>query len=63
MRMDKAAVATLVVGLHGVRTPDSLERSIADALHDPAVKLGYWLPDLPGAFPPLRVETPAGVTD
>ncbi len=44
MRMDKAAVATLVVGLHGDRTPHSLERSIADALHDPSVKLGYWSP-------------------
>jgi class 3 adenylate cyclase len=42
--MDKAAVATLVVGLHGQRTPHSLERSIADALHDPSVKLGYWSP-------------------
>jgi class 3 adenylate cyclase len=44
MKMDKAAVASLVVGLHGARTSDSLERSIADALHDPAVKLGYWSP-------------------
>ena len=44
MRMDKAAVATLVVGLYGDRTPHSLERSIADALHDPSVKLGYWSP-------------------
>ncbi len=44
MKMDKAAVANLIVGLHGERTPDSLERSIADALHDPAVKLGYWAP-------------------
>lgn len=44
MKMDKAAVATLVVGIHGERTPDSLERSIAAALHDPAVKLGYWSP-------------------
>jgi class 3 adenylate cyclase len=44
MKMDKAAVAALVVGLHGDRTPDSLQRSIADALHDPAVKLGYWSP-------------------
>jgi class 3 adenylate cyclase len=44
MRMDKAAVATLVVGLHGGRTPDSLERSIAESLHDPSVKLGYWSP-------------------
>jgi hypothetical protein len=31
MTMNKAAVATLVVGLHGKRTPGSLERSI----HDP----------------------------
>lgn len=44
MRMDKAAVATLVVGLHDERKRGSLERSIADALHDPAVKLGYWSP-------------------
>jgi class 3 adenylate cyclase len=44
MKMGKAAVANLVVGLHGERTPDSLERSIADALHDPAVRLGYWSP-------------------
>lgn len=39
-----AAVASLVVGLHGERTADSLERSIAGALHDPSVKLGYWSP-------------------
>jgi class 3 adenylate cyclase len=44
MRIGKAAVAELVVGLHGQRTPGSLERSIAEALHDPAVKLGYWSP-------------------
>jgi len=44
MRMGKAAVADLVVGLHGERTPASLEHSIADTLHDPAVKLGYWSP-------------------
>ena len=42
MKMGKAAVAGLVVGLHGERTPTSLERAIARALHDPAVKLGYW---------------------
>jgi class 3 adenylate cyclase len=42
MKMGKAAVANLVVGLHGERTSGSLERSIADALHDPAVKVGYW---------------------
>jgi class 3 adenylate cyclase len=44
MRMDKTAVATLVVGLHDERKRGSLERSIADALHDPSVKLGYWSP-------------------
>jgi class 3 adenylate cyclase len=44
MKLDKAAVATLVVGIRGERTPDSLERSIAAALHDPAVKLAYWSP-------------------
>lgn len=44
MKMGKAAVAGLVVGLQGERTPASLERAIAHALHDPAVKLGYWSP-------------------
>jgi class 3 adenylate cyclase len=44
MRMDRTAVATLVVGLHDQRKRHSLERSIAEALHDPAVKLGYWSP-------------------
>jgi len=44
MRMDKAAVATLVVGLQDERRRGSLERSIADVLHDPAAKLGYWSP-------------------
>jgi class 3 adenylate cyclase len=44
MRIDKGAVAGLIVRLHGQRTPDSLERSIAGALHDPAVRLGYWAP-------------------
>jgi hypothetical protein len=44
MRMDKAAVADLVVGLHGERPPGALERSIASALHDPSAQLGYWSP-------------------
>jgi class 3 adenylate cyclase len=44
MKMDKASVANLVVSLQSERTPDSLERSIAHALHDPSVKLGYWSP-------------------
>jgi class 3 adenylate cyclase len=44
MRMDKAAVADLVVTLQGARAARSLEHSIAKALHDPAVKLGYWSP-------------------
>ncbi len=68
MKMGKAAVAGLVVGLHGERTPASLERAIAHALHDPAVKLGYWSPaagayvdgtgkilELPGARSTLSV--------
>jgi class 3 adenylate cyclase len=44
MRLDKTTVATLVVGLRDERKRGSLERSIADALHDPSVKLGYWSP-------------------
>jgi class 3 adenylate cyclase len=44
MKMGQAAVAGLVVGLHGERTPASLERAIARALHDPTTTLGYWSP-------------------
>jgi hypothetical protein len=44
MRMDKAAVAELVVSLHGGRPSGSLQHSIASALHDPSVTLGYWSP-------------------
>ena len=44
MRMGQVAVAPLVVGLQGDHTPASLEHAIAQALHDPAVKLGYWSP-------------------
>ena len=44
MRIDKAAVATLVVGLQDQRKRGSLERAIADTLHDPSVRLGYWSP-------------------
>jgi class 3 adenylate cyclase len=44
MKMAQAAVAGLVIGLHGQRTPLSLERAIAHALHDPTVTLGYWSP-------------------
>lgn len=62
MKMDKTAVATLVVGIHGERTADALERSIAAALHDPAVKLGYWSPAarayLDGTGKPLMLPRP-----
>jgi class 3 adenylate cyclase len=62
MRMDKAAVATLIVGLHDERRRGSLERSIADALHDPAAKLGYWSPAsrayLDGVGRPLALPSP-----
>ncbi len=44
MKMGQAAVAGLVVGLHGERTPASLQGAIARALHDPTARLGYWSP-------------------
>lgn len=44
MKMDKAAVADLVVKLSGQRSLGSLQNSIVSALRDPAVKLGYWSP-------------------
>jgi class 3 adenylate cyclase len=62
MKMDKAAVANLVVGLQGGGSADSLERSIAQALHDPRVRLGYWSAAakgyLDGAGRPLELPHP-----
>lgn len=42
MKMGQAAIAGLVVGIQGGRSADALEHSIAQALHDPSVRLGYW---------------------
>jgi class 3 adenylate cyclase len=62
MRMDKAAVATLIVGLQDDRRRGLLERAIADALHDPGAKLGYWSPAarayLDGAGKTLAMPVP-----
>lgn len=44
MKLGHAAVAGLVVGIQGGRTADSLERSIAAALHDPTARIGTWSP-------------------
>jgi len=44
MKIGQAAVAGLVVGIQGGRSADALERSIAQALRDPSVRLGYWSP-------------------
>ena len=44
MKMDKAAVADLVVQMQGQRTLGSLQEQISHALRDPAVRLGYWSP-------------------
>ncbi len=44
MRMDKAAVADLVVRMHGQRALGPLQAQIARALRDPTVQLGYWSP-------------------
>lgn len=44
MKLGRAAVADLVVGLQGKRTAESLERSIAAVLHDPSARIGIWSP-------------------
>ena len=44
MKMDRGAVADLVMLMQGRRTLESLQEQVAGALHDPAVQLGYWSP-------------------
>jgi PAS domain S-box-containing protein len=47
-RFAGAAVGRLVSGLGADPAPGSLRASLRDALGDPTLELGYWLPDLPG---------------
>lgn len=44
-RIDRSGVAELVVRLSGTPRPVGLERALARTLHDPTVRLGYWMPE------------------
>jgi len=47
-RFASAAVARLLAQLGPVPAPGRLRDSLREALGDPGLELGYWLPDLPG---------------
>ncbi|MCG5215609.1 sensor histidine kinase [Streptosporangium sp. KLBMP 9127] len=44
-RIDRARVADLVVTLRDRKQPDGLERALATTLHDPTLRVGYWMAD------------------
>ncbi|WP_344918282.1 sensor histidine kinase [Streptosporangium oxazolinicum] len=48
-RVDRGRVAELVVHLRGVSRPVSLQRVLAEVLHDPTLEVGYWAPE-PGRY-------------
>jgi signal transduction histidine kinase len=64
-RLDRSAVSDLAIQLSEPLPPGRLEQALARALHDPTLKLAYWLPDrqafVDAAGHP--VELPAGGDD
>src|SRR4051794_29952468 len=44
-RMNRYAVADLVVELGGTMHPGQMGEALAKALHDPSLEVAYWLPD------------------
>jgi signal transduction histidine kinase len=44
-RLDRSAVGDLAVELSEALPPGGLEQALARALHDPTLRLAYWLPD------------------
>lgn len=47
-RIDRAGVADLVVRLRDQRPTGNLEAALASALHDPGLRVGYWMPERSG---------------
>ncbi|GAB3402233.1 sensor histidine kinase [Flindersiella endophytica] len=47
-RIDRAGVADLVVRLRDQRPTGNLEEALASALHDPGLRVGYWMPERSG---------------
>ncbi|MER5651200.1 histidine kinase [Streptosporangium sp. NPDC002524] len=44
-RIDRGGVAELVVHLRGVSRPVGIQRALAEVLHDPTLRVGYWMPE------------------
>ena len=67
-RLDRGAVADLVVELAQPRAPGKLRDALARALHDPHLTLAYWLPhqsrfvDLDGLPVELPQDSSSGLT-
>jgi signal transduction histidine kinase len=49
-RLERGAVADLVLELGDTRGPGKLRDALARALHDPSLSLAYWLPERDGYF-------------
>jgi signal transduction histidine kinase len=45
LRLDRSAVGELAIQLGQPQPPGGLERALASALHDPTVRVAYWLPE------------------
>jgi signal transduction histidine kinase len=48
VRLDRSAVGDLAIQLGEALPPGRLEQALARALHDPTLRLAYWLPDRDG---------------
>jgi signal transduction histidine kinase len=63
-RLDRSAVGDLAVELGEPLPPGRLEQLLARALHDPTLKLAYWLPDrhafVDAAGRPVELPTAGG---
>jgi signal transduction histidine kinase len=64
IRLDRSAVGDLAIQLSETQPPGRLEQALARALHDPTLKLAYWLPDrhafVDAAGRPVELPAAAG---
>jgi signal transduction histidine kinase len=58
LRLDRSAVGALALRLGGTVPPRGLEQAIASALHDPTLRLLYWLPDRHVFVDVAGIQTP-----
>jgi signal transduction histidine kinase len=66
-RIDRGGVAGLVVRLIKEPYPATLQKALAEMLHDPALRVGYWVPETGAYFDvegrPVRTGTGQMVTE